>query len=263
MTDTTYRAVIATCRVLFHVLGLRITVTGAHRLPATGPAVVAANHNGFADFAFVGLAGVERGRLVRFMAKESVFHSRLAGPLMRRMGHIPVDRSAGAAAAVAAAHALQRGELVGVYPEATISRSFLLKEVSEFRHGAAGLALELGVPLVPVAHWGGHRVLTAGGRTTLRRGTAVSITVGEPLLPLPGESSESLTRRLHDALEALLLPLVECYPQRPVGPAAGRAWWWPARFGGGAPGPEEAALLDAEGVARADARAAARAARRT
>ena len=259
MSDHSYRAVIATCRVLFRVLGLRITVTGADRLPTTGPAVVAANHNGFADFTFVGLAGVERGRLVRFMAKESVFRSRLAGPLMRRMGHIAVDRSAGAAAAVAAAHALQRGELVGVYPEATISRSFLLKDVTAFRLGAARLALELGVPLVPVAHWGGHRVLTAGGRTTLRRGTAVTVAVGEPLLPRPGESAEALTARLHAALEALLLPLVELYPQRPDGRAAARAWWWPARFGGGAPAAEEAARLDAEGVARADARAARRA----
>lgn len=262
MSDRTYRAVIATCRVLFRALGLRITVTGADRLPPTGPAVVAANHNGFADFTFVGLAGVERGRLVRFMAKESVFHSRLAGPLMRRMGHIPVDRSAGAAAAVAAAHALQRGELVGVYPEATISRSFLLKDVGAFRLGAARLALELGVPLVPVAHWGGHRVLTTGGRTTLRRGTVVTIAVGEPLLPAPGETAESLTARLHAALEALLLPLVELYPQRPGDRALARAWWWPARFGGAAPAAEEAARLDAEGVARADARADARAAAR-
>jgi 1-acyl-sn-glycerol-3-phosphate acyltransferase len=262
MSDRTYRAVVATCRVLFRALGLRITVRGAHRLPAAGPAVVAANHNGFADFTFVGLAGVQRGRLVRFMAKESVFHSRLAGPLMRRMGHIPVDRSAGAAAAVAAAHALQRGELVGVFPEATISRSFLLKDVAEFRHGAAKLALELGVPLVPVAHWGGHRVLTAGGRSTLRRGIVVTIVVGEPLLPLPGESAATLTARLHEALEELLVPIVEHYPQRPVGRATRRAWWWPARFGGAAPATEEAARLDAAGVARADARAAARAARR-
>lgn len=261
VSERPYRAVIAVCRLLFRLLGLRVQVTGTEWIPATGPAVIAANHNGFADFTFIGLVGTKRGRLIRFMAKESVFDAPFAGPLMRAMGHIAVNRAAGASAAVAAAHALQRGELVGVYPEATISRSFLIKDLREFRPGAAALATRLGVPLVPVAHWGGHRVLTVGGRRTLRRGTAVHIAVGEPLLPVPGETPEALTARLHERLEGLLSALVEAYPQRPADPA--RAWWWPGPLGGAAPFPELAARLDAEGVARADARPARRVRRGT
>ena len=65
MPDRTYRLVIAACRLLFRVLGLRLEVRGAVRLPATGPVVVAANHNSFLDFMLVGLVGTMRGRLIR------------------------------------------------------------------------------------------------------------------------------------------------------------------------------------------------------
>ena len=71
---------------------------------------------------------------------------------------------------------------------------------TDVRRGAAYLALATGAPLVPVAHWGVHRVLTVGGRWSLRRGTAVTVLVGEPLVPLPGEDADGLTDRLHATL---------------------------------------------------------------
>lgn len=111
--DRPYRAVVAAAGFLFRVLGLRVEVRGAEHLPATGPVVVAANHQSFADFAVVGLPAVQRGRLVRFLAKEAVFRAPVAGWLMRAMGHVPVDRRAGAAAAVRALRLLRAGEVVG------------------------------------------------------------------------------------------------------------------------------------------------------
>lgn len=256
MSDRTYRAVNEVVRVLLRVLGVRVSVTGEEHLPAHGPAVVASNHNGYTDFVFVGLAARRRGRLVRFMAKRSVFEHPLAGPLMRAMRHIPVDRANGAPAAVAGAHALAGGELLGLFPEGTISRSYLVKDRSELREGAATLALLMGVPLVPVVHWGGHRLLTADGHFSLRRGTAVLVMVGEPLVPLPDETRGQLTSRLRERQEAMLGEVLARYPQRPGDPAS--AWWWPAALGGAAPDPTEAARLDAEGVARVEARASAR-----
>ncbi|GMA86718.1 hypothetical protein GCM10025868_19680 [Angustibacter aerolatus] len=62
------------------------------------------------------------------MAKESVFTNRVSGPLMRGMHHISVDRQAGSASFRAALTALKQGEVVGIFPEATISRSFTVKE---------------------------------------------------------------------------------------------------------------------------------------
>ncbi|MFC8504424.1 lysophospholipid acyltransferase family protein [Pedococcus sp. NPDC057267] len=251
MRDLTYRLVIAVCRALFRVLGLRIDVRGAERLPASGPVVVAANHSSFIDFMVVGLAATMRGRLVRFMAKQSVFDAPVSGQLMRGMHHIAVDRAHGAVAARHALSALRRGEVVGIYPEATIGRAFVVKDRADVRRGAAYLALATGAALVPVAHWGVHRVFTVGGRWSLHRGTAVTVLVGEPLVPRPGEDAEALTDRLHDALVEMVEHLLDTYPQPPAEPAT--AWWWPASRGGAAPATHEARLLDEEARLRADA----------
>ena len=250
--DLTSRIVIRLCRALFRALDVRISVSGVERLPLTGPVVVAANHSSFLDFMFVGLAATQRGRLVRFMAKESVFRSRLSGPLMRGMGHVPVDRAHGELAARQALRALRGGEVVGVYPEATIGRAFVVKDREDFRRGAAYLALATGAPLVPVAHWGVHRILTVDGRYSLRRGKAVEVVVGEPLVPLAGESAQELSARLHDRLDAMVDELVVRYPQPPVDPAL--AWWWPASQGGAAPTVEVARDLDDAAVTKADTR---------
>ena len=86
---------------------------------------------------FVGLAARDKHRLVRFMAKKSVFDNPVSGPLMRAMHHIPVDRSAGASAYGVAVTALRDGELVGVFPESTISRAFVPRKLKSGR-GADG-----------------------------------------------------------------------------------------------------------------------------
>lgn len=248
--DGLYRVVIRAGLGLFRLLGLRLDVRGAEHVPATGPAVLAANHQSFVDFLVVGLPATRRGRLVRFMAKESVFRSRVGGPLMRGMRHIPVDRRHGAVAARAALEALRRGEVVGVYPEATIGHAFVLKDLADLRLGAARLALETGAPLVPVAHWGLHRVFTVGPRWSLRRGRWVGVRVGEPLRPRDGEDAAALTARLHAALADLVEELVDTYPDPPVTPQD--VWWWPAERGGGAPDAAEARELDRRAVAVAD-----------
>ncbi|KQZ89684.1 hypothetical protein ASD62_10605 [Phycicoccus sp. Root563] len=249
--DLTYRLVIRACHVLFRALGLRIDVRGAYRLPQTGPVVVAANHSSFIDFMFVGLVATARGRLVRFMAKKSVFDAPVSGQLLRGMHHIPVDRAHGETAARAAYRALLAGEVVGIYPEATIGRAFVVKDRVDVKRGAAYLALRTGAPIVPVAHWGVHRIFTVGGRWSLRRGTAVQVLVGDPITPMPGEDAEALTTRVHDVLVGMVERLVDAYPQKPAQPHT--AWWWPATRGGAAPAADEARHLDEEARLKADA----------
>lgn len=248
--DTIYRAVVKVARAIFWALDLQIDVVGSGNIPTSGPVVIAANHSSFVDFMLVGLPAVRRGRLVRFMAKESVFRSVVGGPLMRGMGHIPVDRRHGAIAARHALRALRRGEVVGVYPEATIGHAFLLKDRGDVRRGAAYLSIATGAPLVPVAHWGLHRVWTVGGHLSLRRGYAVRLVVGEPLRAHPGESAEGLTDRLHLRMSAMVDDLVRGHPQRPACPRG--AWWWPAVHGGAAPTAGMARAMDLAGVRRAD-----------
>src|ERR1051325_3170153 len=127
MPDRVYPPVIAAAKLLFRVLDLRITVDGAHHVPTTGGAVLASNHVSYLDFVFAGYGAVPSRRLVRFMAKDEVFRNRVSGPLMRGMHHIPVDRSAGQESYRQALAALGGGEVVGIFPEATISRSFTVK----------------------------------------------------------------------------------------------------------------------------------------
>ncbi len=124
MADLVYPTVIALARGVFAMQGLRFTLSGTENVPRTGGAVMAINHIGYLDFTYAGLAARPAGRLVRFMAKEEVFTHRVSGPLMRGMHHIPVDREAGSASFRAALLALKQGEIIGVFPEATISRSF-------------------------------------------------------------------------------------------------------------------------------------------
>ena len=83
MGDLVYRCVIAASRAVFRGLGLRIELPGEEHLPTTGGAVLESNHLSFLDFPFLGLVGVERGRLVRFLGKESVFGPPVVGWAMR------------------------------------------------------------------------------------------------------------------------------------------------------------------------------------
>ena len=239
VSDLVYRVVVAAAKAVFRGLGLRIEVRGADRLPARGPAILASNHVSFLDFTFVGLVGDRRGRNVRFLTKEGVFASRPVGAAMRAMGHISVDRSHGEVALRHALEALRAGEVVGVFPEATISRSWTLRA---FRPGAAAMAVWTQAPLVPVVVWGGQRILTVGGRFSLRRGTPVTILVGQPIRPGPDADPAEVTRVLRARIGDLLEEAMDTYPDRPQ--ARTDAWWVPARRGGTAPTPEVAAVLD-------------------
>lgn len=254
VSDAVYRLVIRGLRVVVAVLGMRIEIAGAEHLPARGGAVVAANHTGYLDFAVVGHLGLERGRLVRFLAKSGVFEAPLVGRAMRAMRHVPVDREQGAGAARQAMRLAAAGEMVGVFPEATISRSWLVKPLAP---GAAAIAISAQVPLVPVVTFGGHRVLTVDRRGSLRRGTPVSVRVGEPLHPGPDDDPHAVTTELASRLAALLDETIEAYPRD--GHAG--AWWLPERWGGSAPSADVAARLDAEALAQLAARRARRSAR--
>ena len=177
--EPVYTSVIAVARALFAAQGLKFTITGSENFPREGGAVLVMNHVGYFDFAYAGLAARPAKRLVRFMAKEQVFHHRVSGPLMRGMHHIPVDRGAGASSFRAAVQALKAGEIVGVFPEATISRAFELKD---FKSGAVRMAQAADVPLIPMAIWGSQRVWTKGHPKRLgRTNTPITLSVGEPL----------------------------------------------------------------------------------
>ncbi|MEU4401250.1 lysophospholipid acyltransferase family protein [Micromonospora orduensis] len=246
MPELVYPPVIAAAKTMFRVLDLKINIEGAHHVPRTGGAVLASNHVSYLDFIFAGLGANPSGRLVRFMAKHSVFEHRIGGPLMRGMKHIPVDRGAGAASFRAAVAALKNGEVVGVFPEATISRSFTVKEL---KSGTVRMARSAKVPVLPVALWGTQRLWTKGRpRTLTRRHTPITILVGEPIHPTDFPDPNVLAAELTTRLTALVERAQREYPDAPSGPDD--TWWLPAHLGGSAPTPEEAAAMDAAGEQR-------------
>jgi 1-acyl-sn-glycerol-3-phosphate acyltransferase len=250
MSEIVYPPVIAAARTMFRVLGLRFRLEGTEHVPRTGGAVLVSNHVSYLDFIFAGFGALPSKRLVRFMAKEAVFNHKISGPLMRGMHHIPVDREAGAASYREALRALKGGEVVGVFAEATISRSFTIKDI---KNGAIRMAAATGVPVIPMAVWGGQRLWTKGHpRRIFQRRVPITILVGEPMYPRRGDDFEQLTKDLRTRMSELLEKAQREYPETP---GADETWWQPAYLGGSAPTPEEAAELDRE---EAEARRLAR-----
>lgn len=235
----TYRVVIALGRLLFRLLGLQVRLDGLEHVPRHGPVVLAANHVSFVDFLLAGVAGVERGRRVRFLARHDLWRNPVAGFLLTRMGHIPVDRAAPAHAYLLAREALRRGEAVGIFPEAGVSTSYTVRAMMP---GAVALARETGAPLVPVALWGGQRLLTAHTRPDLRRGRPVSVLVGEPVHLDPDDDLRRRTRDLGGLLQRMLDGL-QARPEHQPAPGE-RAPWHPRHLGGHAPSYAEAALRE-------------------
>ena len=188
------------------------------------------NHIGYLDFALVGTGVLPRKRYVRFMAKKSIFDNKLVGPFMRGMKHISVDRENGSQSFVAAMRALRAGEIVGIFPEATISTSF---EIKAMKSGAVRLAMGAGVPVIPVVIWGSQRIWTKGQpRNFSRKSIPVHIVYGEPMHFAKDANVEESEKILKNKMIEMLHKLQEKYPDSHVGER-----WAPQRLGGTAPAP--------------------------
>ena len=234
--EPVYRPVIGFALTLFKVRKWPVTVTGSDNIPLQGPAVIATNHVGYLDFVFVGYAARERKRLVRFMAKQEVFKHKVAGPLMRGMKHIPADRFGQAGEAITRSiEACKRGEVVGMFPEGTISRSFIPRTG---KTGAARIAMESGAPLIPGAVWGTQRILTKGRPKNFERGVHITVDIGEPIPYDAGEPPGDVTTRLMQRITEMVATAETKYPQLPQDRSG--LFWVPAHLGGAAPSPEEA-----------------------
>lgn len=234
-----YRPVIGLALGVFKTMGWQIRRFGAENIPTAGPAVLASNHIGYLDFVFVGYAARDRGRLVRFMAKKEVFGHPIAGPLMRGMKHISVDRFARASDSIdAAVDALKRGEVVGMFPEGTISRSFVPRSG---KTGAARMAMAVNAPLIPCATWGTQRILTKDRPKNFERKVIIDVYIGESIDYELDENPIDVTARLMDAIRVLVEKAQGNYPQQP---RPGDGWWLPAHMGGSAPTVEAADALD-------------------
>ena len=230
VADLVYPPVIAVIKTFWKVLGLRFDFRGADNIPRKGGAILAINHVSYLDFAITGTAALPANRYVRFMAKKEIFANKLAGPLMRGMHHISVDRSSGSASFVAALRALKAGEIIGIFPEGTTSTSF---EIKELKSGAVRLAMGAGVPIIPTIIWGSQRIWTKGVKRNLKHNKfPVTVVFGKPIFYERGTDVEQAELHLRTTLVAMLRQVQEDYPDSHVGQR-----WAPVRLGGTAPAP--------------------------
>jgi 1-acyl-sn-glycerol-3-phosphate acyltransferase len=232
MAELVYPPVIRAVKTFWKALDLKFDFQGQEHLPDEnhGGAVLAMNHISYLDFALVGTAALPMKRYVRFMAKKEIFDNKLAGPLMRGMHHINVDRSNGSASFVAALRALRDGEIVGIFPEGTISVSF---EIKELKSGAVRLAQGAGVPVIPTIIWGSQRLWTKKVKRNLRqRGVPISVSFGEPIFFEKDSDVDAGEALLRAAMLKMLHEVQERYPDSHQGQR-----WAPVRLGGTAPAP--------------------------
>ena len=230
MADLVYPPVIVLIKSFWKYLGLNFDFQGQNNVPRKGGAILAINHTSYFDFALAGTAALPAKRYVRFMAKKEIFNHKVAGPLMRGMHHINVDRSNGAPSFVAALRSLKAGEIIGIFPEGTISTSF---EIKELKSGAVRLAIGAGVPVIPTIVWGGQRVYTKGLKPNFkRRKFPVAVSFGEPISYSRETDVEVAEKHLREVMIQMLRDVQEKYPDSHVGQR-----WAPVRLGGTAPAP--------------------------
>ena len=230
MADLVYPPVISLVKGFWKYLGIRFDFQGDENIPRKGGGVLAINHTSYLDFALAGTGALPVKRFVRFMAKKELFDNKIAGPLLRGMHHINVDRANGAASFVTALKALESGEIVGIFPEGTISTSF---EIKQLKSGAVRLAIGAGVPIVPTIVWGGQRIYTKGVKPNFKRGkTPVTVSFGEAIHYGKNTDIEAAELHLREVMTSMLRVVQENYPDSHVGQR-----WAPVRLGGTAPAP--------------------------
>lgn len=156
-----------------------IEVSGLERLPLEGPAILCPNHISFLDSAFLMLS-VPRN--ISFVGKAEYMDSWKTKYLFPALGMIPIDRSGGdksTAALDAAEEVLRRGELFGIFPEGTRSRS---GDLYKGRTGAARLAMKLDCPIYPVGVTGTDAIQPCDAKMPKLSGDC-AITIGRPIRP--------------------------------------------------------------------------------
>jgi 1-acyl-sn-glycerol-3-phosphate acyltransferase len=142
-----------------NLLARRVLI-GAERLPERGPALLVMNHVSHIDPLYDAVCVRDRGRVPRFLAKNTLWEVPVLRNVLTATGQIPVYRgTANAQQSLRDAHAaLEEGKVVIIYPEGTISRDPDGWPMQS-RTGVARLALDHDVPIVPVARWGTRAIL--------------------------------------------------------------------------------------------------------
>ena len=192
----------------------RFRVINPQKMPRHGACIVAPNHYTEIDPVMVGMVLWRLGRLPRFLAKESLFRIPVFGWFLRRSGQVPVSRSGSARGSTTLAEAkkiVEDGRIVIVYPEGSLTRDPDMWPMRG-KTGAARMALEYGIPVIPMAHWGAQKVMARYAKkiSVFPRKT-VAVRIGDPVdlsafqgRPLDAATLTEATNAIMDAITVLL-----------------------------------------------------------
>ncbi len=191
---------------------------GQEKVPQTGGVLVVANHTSYYDPLAIGEYLIWSGRWPRYLGKVAIFRTPGLGWLARACGQIPVDRFTEKAvdALLAAEAALDEGKCVAMYPEGTLTHDPDGWPMTA-KSGAARLALETGVPVVPVACWGAHDFMPPhrkGFPFVFSRRHRFQVACGDPVSlddlrvqPVTAEVLAEASTRIMDAITDLVAGL--------------------------------------------------------
>lgn len=186
---------------------------GLEKIPAQGPLIVVGNHLSYLDPFAHALFVVHAGRRPRFLAKQELFDTTFVGTVLRGARQIPVRRGTGdQSPLVEATAALERGEVVFVYPEGTTATTNPDFSPGRGKTGAVRLSLLTGVPILPVATWGGQYVWRRSGRQSLAFGRPIWVESGDPVdvgARVQDEADGATLRALTDELMGTLGGIVD------------------------------------------------------
>ena len=209
--EPTFRRLAKLLALVFPWVGAR-DWRGTENVPTEGGVLVVANHTSAVDPLIVGLYLIYgAGRWVRYLGKIQLFTSPTIGWLARACGQIPVERHSDKAkdSLAAAKAALAAGKLVGIYPEGTRAGDPDLWPTTG-KTGAARLALESDVPVIPIGQWGSHQFMPRGKKgfpLVFSRHQVFRVSAGEPIefddlrsQPVTKDLLEEATRRIIDAI---------------------------------------------------------------
>ncbi|MER6670218.1 lysophospholipid acyltransferase family protein [Amycolatopsis japonica] len=206
----------------FLVLFTRFRVRGGEHLPSSGGFLVASNHLSFADPTTVTAYCLAHGRVPRYLAKASLWDAPVIGSVMRSGKHIPVYRGAATASDAYrdAVSAVREGECVVIFPEATFTDhpdGWPMRG----KTGIARIALETGVPVIPLANWGTHHLLPSDAvlprafpRKTVNLVAGPPVDLSDLMTPSPSrEGLEEATKRIMTAVTELLIEIRGSRPE--------------------------------------------------
>ena len=203
--------------VPFMSLIARYKIQDGHKLPQSGAFVLAPNHYSEIDPLVVGVVMWKLGRMPRFLTKASIFKIPVLGYLAKVSGQIPVERAGvvrGRDPLAAATKVVDQGLAVVIYPEGSLTRDPDLWPMRG-KTGAVRMALDAGVPLIPLSHWGAQKVMPRyGRRISLFPRKTIDIKIGDPVdlsefrgRPLDTATLSEATDKVMAAITALTAEL--------------------------------------------------------